>query len=85
VGVEFEARLVERIIDDVISAPGSLPMMQYTLTELFARRVDGVITGELYDRIGGINGAITARARVRRSAGRPRSAGTGLDSPTTSP
>ena len=53
-GCEFEAGLVSRIVADVGDQPGSLPLLQYALTELYERRgrrgepgllMDAVATG----------------------------------------
>lgn len=62
VGLEIEPGLVPTILRDVADEPGSLPMLQYALTEL-ADRCDGtVLTIDAYRRTGGVIGAIAARA-----------------------
>ncbi len=66
VGVRLEQGLAETIIADLADQPGSLPMLQYALTELFERREeDGrgpVMSGKAYGAIGGVLGAIGRRA-----------------------
>lgn len=62
VGVSFEAGLVAQITADVADQPGGLPLLQYTLTELFEQRVDHTLTHDAYRRLGGVNGSITRRA-----------------------
>ncbi len=58
----FEPGLVAEILADVSSQPGSLPLMQYALTELFERRVDGTLKVEAYRELGGLSGALARRA-----------------------
>src|SRR5262249_53351263 len=41
VGLTFEARLVERIVEDVGEAPGNLPLLEFALTELWDQRQGG--------------------------------------------
>ncbi|MDJ0752143.1 MAG: protein kinase [Ardenticatenaceae bacterium] len=61
-GVVVEADLVTQMIADVTEQPGSLPLLQYSLAELYRRRQDGALTAELYRAFGGISGAIGRRA-----------------------
>ncbi len=62
VGVTFEPALVDAIIHDVGSQPGSLPLLQYALTELFDRQQGRRLTLATYNEIGGIAGALGRRA-----------------------
>lgn len=62
VGVDLEAGLVGRIIGDVENQPGGLPMLQYALTELFARREGPTLTIEGYEQTGGVLAALGRRA-----------------------
>jgi WD40 repeat protein/DNA-binding SARP family transcriptional activator len=62
VGVSLEQGLVAEIVADVIDEPGVLPLLQYALTELFERREDAVLTRSAYRSIGGVSGALAARA-----------------------
>jgi energy-coupling factor transporter ATP-binding protein EcfA2 len=61
-GLSFESGLVERILDRVEQQPGSLPLLEYALTELWRRRQGGQLTHAAYDAIGGVEGAISKRA-----------------------
>nr|WP_255488474.1 winged helix-turn-helix domain-containing protein [Rhodanobacter sp. MP1X3] len=60
----------EELLDDVIRDaagrnPEALPLLQYTLQELYARRSDaGVLSFEAYREIGGIEGALGTRAEA---------------------
>jgi len=46
----------------VSDQPGSLPLLQYALTELFERRDGRMLTQEAYQAIGGVLGALGRRA-----------------------
>ncbi len=43
-GAAFEPGLVERILDDVGEKPGNLPLLEFTLTQLWERQSDGWLT-----------------------------------------
>lgn len=62
IGMIFETGLVDRIVEDVIQQPGALPLLQYTLTELFERRQDQRITFRAYQQLDGVSGALVRRA-----------------------
>lgn len=59
-GACFETGLVDRILDQVEQQPGSLPLLEYALTELWQQRQENVLTHASYDAIGGVAGAITS-------------------------
>lgn len=61
-GMAYEPGLVARITADVFDQPGALPLLQYTLTELFERNVSGLLTLAAYDDIGGLSGSLGRRA-----------------------
>ena len=61
-GLVVEPRLFAAMIADVVDRPGTLPLLQYSLTELAERRTDGILTLEGYRRIGGVSGALARRA-----------------------
>ncbi|HWL90153.1 MAG TPA: BTAD domain-containing putative transcriptional regulator, partial [Actinomycetota bacterium] len=62
VGVPPEPGLVAAIVTDVVHQPGALPLLQYALTELFERREDERLRLEPYLAMGGVAGAVSARA-----------------------
>jgi KaiC/GvpD/RAD55 family RecA-like ATPase len=62
VGLRFEEGLDERILDEVSKQPGSLPLLEFLLTELWAKRAGGLLLHEAYDAIGGVRKAIAERA-----------------------
>ena len=61
-GVSFEPGLLSQLIFDVGNQPGSLPLFQYTLTELFDRRSDDTLMADTYQAMGGVSGALSRRA-----------------------
>jgi hypothetical protein len=62
VGLSFEPGLVTAIVKDVGEQPGTLPLLQYALTELFERRQGRVLTLSEYQASGGVLGALARRA-----------------------
>jgi WD40 repeat protein/DNA-binding SARP family transcriptional activator len=62
IGVRPEPGLVAELIADVAHQPGTLPLLQYALTELFEHRDGDRLTLAAYREIGGIAGALSARA-----------------------
>ncbi|MDJ0729031.1 MAG: caspase family protein [Crocosphaera sp.] len=61
VGLEVQRELVEKILEDV-SGPGSLPLLQYTLTQLWREREFNRLTLAEYIKLGGVKGALKQRA-----------------------
>lgn len=61
-GLTLEPGLVERILDDAGSEPGSLPLLEFALTRLWERRTGSTLTIAAYEQIGQLAGSITARA-----------------------
>jgi len=61
-GVGIEEDVVTAMVTDVTDQPGALPLLQYTLTELFDARKDSVMTLAAYQSLGGVAGALTQRA-----------------------
>lgn len=61
-GVAVEPALLAQLIADMRDETVALPLLQYTLTEMFDAR-DGRSLGlDLYHRLGGLQGAVSARA-----------------------
>ncbi|MEJ3657644.1 trypsin-like peptidase domain-containing protein [Actinomycetes bacterium KLBMP 9759] len=61
-GLSFEDGLVERILDDAVSEPGQLPLVESLLAQLWDRREGGALTLAAYTATGGVPGAIAQRA-----------------------
>jgi WD40 repeat protein len=64
VGLEFEPGLVDRILRDVGSEPGNLPLLEFALTGLWSQRQNRSLTNAAYDDIGGVTGALAQRAEA---------------------
>jgi hypothetical protein len=62
--VTFENGLVDTLLDDVDSQPGSLPLLQFALREMWGRLDDCRMTRVAYDAIGGVKGALAQRAQA---------------------
>jgi hypothetical protein len=62
--VSFESGLVETLLDQVESKPGSLPLLQFTLREMWGRLDNRCMTRASYDVIGGVEGALARRAQA---------------------
>ncbi|MGB1286906.1 MAG: toll/interleukin-1 receptor domain-containing protein, partial [Aggregatilineales bacterium] len=62
VGLEYEDGLVDRILEDVKAQPGSLPLLQYALRELYQRRDGATLTISGYNDIGGVRQALARHA-----------------------
>ena len=62
VGCEIEPGLTELLLHDVTGQPGTLPLLQYALWELWQRRNDRRLTIAAYNAIGGVRGALEKRA-----------------------
>jgi WD40 repeat protein len=61
-GVSFDEAVVAALIDATAAQPGSLPMLQFTLRELYDRRVDARIGRTQLEAVGGMSGVIARRA-----------------------
>ncbi|MBE8988196.1 caspase family protein [Nostoc sp. LEGE 12450] len=57
-----ELELVSQMIADVENSPGSLPLLQYTLTELWQQRTEERLTLTMYSKLGGVRGTLQTRA-----------------------
>ncbi|MEH2368864.1 nSTAND1 domain-containing NTPase [Nostoc sp.] len=62
VNLAVEPELVSQMIADVENSPGSLPLLQYTLTELWQQRTEERLTLTTYSKLGGVRGTLQTRA-----------------------
>ncbi|MFH0174861.1 trypsin-like peptidase domain-containing protein [Streptomyces cacaoi] len=60
--VEFADGLVERILEDLKRTPNPLPLLEFTLAELWERRSAGLLTHEAYEEVGGVSRALAGYA-----------------------
>jgi len=63
----FEKTLVDKLINEVVQMPGALPLLSFTLSELFRRYVrrpaeDRQLTVADYEVLGGVAGSLRRRA-----------------------
>ncbi|MGH4019986.1 MAG: AAA family ATPase [Pseudonocardiaceae bacterium] len=63
-GVEFASGLVDRIVRDARADAGALPLLEFTLSELWPRQRQRVLTHEAYEEIGGLEGSLRAHAEA---------------------
>ena len=61
-GIEFQPGLVARIAAEATGQPSPLPLLQFTLSELFDRRDGDQLTVAGYEELGGLAGALAAGA-----------------------
>jgi WD40 repeat protein/DNA-binding SARP family transcriptional activator len=61
-GAAFETGLVDRLLDDVGEEPGNLPLLEFTLTQLWEQQTDGWLTHANYEAMGGVEGALSSYA-----------------------
>ncbi|MEI2690489.1 MAG: BTAD domain-containing putative transcriptional regulator [Anaerolineae bacterium] len=60
--VEFEPGLVERILRDIGSEPGHLPLLEFALAALWERQESRCLTHAAYEAIGGVAEALALHA-----------------------
>ncbi|MEO3814136.1 trypsin-like peptidase domain-containing protein [Sphaerisporangium sp. B11E5] len=57
-GVDFEPGLVERMLAEAQPAAEPLPLLQFTLDQLWRRQANGLMTHAAYEEIRGVTGAL---------------------------
>lgn len=60
--VRIQDGLTERIMEAVSEEPGSLPLLEFALTQLWAQQSGGELTHQAYDEIGGVRNALATYA-----------------------
>jgi WD40 repeat protein/serine/threonine protein kinase len=61
-GITLETGLVAAITAEVTEHLGALPLLQYTLSELFEKRQGKLLTVTAYRQLGGVRGSLARRA-----------------------
>ena len=61
-GLQLEAGLLAAILRDLGDQPGTLPLLQYALTQLFDQREGRSLTRAAYQKLGGVLGALSLNA-----------------------
>jgi len=64
IGVQLEEGLTERILDDISQEPGNLPLLEFTLTQLWAKQSPRKLTHQAYAEIGGVAKALANHAEA---------------------
>jgi actin-related protein len=59
VGLKFEVGLVEALVNEILGEPAGLPLLQFTLLELWRRREKNRVTWQAYKTLGGAREALT--------------------------
>ncbi|MGH8930759.1 MAG: TIR domain-containing protein, partial [Egibacteraceae bacterium] len=63
-GLELQPGLVQTILAEVVDRPGSLPLLEYVLWEVWQGRQGHLLTVEAYVASGGVQGALANRAEA---------------------
>lgn len=63
-GVKLAEGLTQRILDDVKREPGNLPLLEFALTQLWAKQSRGQLTHQAYAEIGGVAKALALHAEA---------------------
>lgn len=63
-GVRLEGGLVELILQAVVDSPGNLPLLEFTLTQLWVQQQDGQMTHAAYKVIGGVEKSLANHAEA---------------------
>ena len=64
-GLVFEEGLPRRILDDTGEEPGALPLLAFSLSELYeSGQSGGTLSTDAYEGFGGVQGAISRRAET---------------------
>lgn len=61
-GIRYADGLVEQLLRDTPSGAAALPMLEYTLSQLWQRQEYGVLTAASYQELGGVEGALVNNA-----------------------
>lgn len=75
VGVAVEEGLLAELVADTADRPGSLPLLQHALTELFERQTGGTLTRASFAKLGRLRGLLSRQAEsIYRGLGEPAQA-----------
>ena len=62
--VRLETGLTNQLINQVGKQPGSLPLLEFALTQLWSKQRDGILTYQAYSEIGGMETALARHAET---------------------
>lgn len=60
----LEEGLSQRLIDAVLESPSNLPLLEFTLTQLWEKQRQGYLTHQAYQEIGGVETALANHAEM---------------------
>lgn len=63
-GVSLEKGLTDKLIDSVSQRSGRLPLLEFTLTQLWSQQQNGWLTHQAYNHLGGVECALTNHAEA---------------------
>ncbi|NEO31508.1 MAG: CHAT domain-containing protein [Symploca sp. SIO3C6] len=63
-GVTIEEGLTNTILNDIEGQPGNLPLLEFALTQLWAKQSNGSLTYQVYEEIGGVERALANHAEA---------------------
>ncbi|MGE5460174.1 MAG: BMP family lipoprotein, partial [Solirubrobacterales bacterium] len=63
-GMTVEPALLAELLADTADQPGALPLLQFSLTELFDQRAGSALTLEAYRSLGGLRGLVSRRSET---------------------
>jgi len=63
-GIDVEPSLLAALVADAADRPGTLPLLEFALTELFDRRTSAALTLDGYRALGGIRGVLSRSAEA---------------------
>ncbi|MBH8556352.1 trypsin-like peptidase domain-containing protein [Nostocaceae cyanobacterium CENA357] len=72
-GVRLEEGLAERILQAVADSPGNLPLLEFTLTQLWAEQQNRQMTHAAYEAIGGVEKSLANHAEAEFAKLKPES------------
>ncbi len=64
VGLKIEPELIAEVLAEVSNQPGTLPLLEYALLEVWKRRREGRLTLKAYRESGGVKEALAQRAEA---------------------
>jgi WD40 repeat protein/energy-coupling factor transporter ATP-binding protein EcfA2 len=71
-GVRLEKGLAERILKAIVNSPGNLPLLEFTLTQLWAEQQNRLMTHAAYEAIGGVEKSLANHAEAEFAKLKPK-------------
>ena len=71
-GVRLEEGLVKQILQAVVDSPGNLPLLEFTLTQLWAEQQNRQMTHAAYEAIGGVEKSLANHAEAEFAKLKPK-------------